>query len=237
MISFILISINLWSYRILSLNPLVLVLLTLVTWLLVMPMRRFRLILMLLLFSFLIYLQISTTNSISILTTTIEEQQIQRMRLNEYPPIERLPIAHWMEGRRESVMISKMQKNLFEAIDLNLYFFGNYPRPRSGVPEFEKLSYALLPIFLIGLLNFGSIINRRLIIILIGLSLLLISIIGHKNDLGPFILLPFIFSIIFQGFRVLNTTIQRYKYSKVIFALFFVALIISLVQQYAYSKY
>src|SRR5688572_26474061 len=111
MIFLILISINLWSYRILSLNPLVLLLLLVVSVMLTIPLKKYSLILISLLTALLVYLQISTTSPISISATTIEEQQIQRMRLNEYPPIEWLPVAHWLEGRPEAVLASKVQRN------------------------------------------------------------------------------------------------------------------------------
>lgn len=44
----------------------------------------------------------------------------------------------------------KYQKNFFQGLDINYYFFANHPRERAGVKETEKFLWIFLPFFLLG---------------------------------------------------------------------------------------
>lgn len=84
----------------------------------------------------------------------------------------------------------KFEQNLLRTLDVNLYFFGNHPRERAGIREFEKFSFLFLPFFILGLLKAVKIFPWQLSISLL-IPLLELSIIGEDNPVGPFILSPF----------------------------------------------
>lgn len=145
----------------------------------------------LILFSLLMIFQWKTTSQVSLVELSNDEQRVQQMRLKEYPPT-RVPIAHWFEGREESIAFFRILENFSETIDPNLYFFANHPRERVGVNEFEKFPYIFLPLFFYGLVLLVA--ERRKLVLGMSfiLPIVLISIIGHKNQLGPFSLFPFL---------------------------------------------
>ncbi len=43
----------------------------------------------------------------------------------------------------------KFEQNLLRTLDVNLYFFGNHPRERAGISEFEKFSFLFLAFFIL----------------------------------------------------------------------------------------
>lgn len=94
-------------------------------------------------------------------------------------------------GSKPEYMFHKFEQNLLRSMDLNLYFFGNHPREISGMREFEKFSFLLLPFFILGLLEVVNYYPRQLLGGLI-IPLSALSIIGLDNLVGPFILFPFI---------------------------------------------
>ncbi len=156
-------------------------------------------------FSLLLIFQWKTTSEESLVELSNDEQRVQQMRLKEYPPI-RISIAHWFENREESIAFFRILENFSETIDPNLYFFANHPRERVGINEFEKFPYIFLPLFLYGLVL--SVAERRKLVLGMSfiLPVVLISIIGHKNQLGPFSLFPFLAVSITHGLELLFQT-------------------------------
>ncbi len=156
-------------------------------------------------FSLLLVFQWKTTSEESLVELSNDEQRVQQMRLKEYPPI-RISIAHWFENREESIAFFRILENFSETIDPNLYFFANHPRERVGIYEFEKFPYIFLPLFFYGLVL--SVAERRKLVL--GMSFILpvflISIIGHKNQLGPFSLFPFLVVSTTHGLELLFQT-------------------------------
>lgn len=59
-------------------------------------------------------------------------------------------IAKFFENKGTRFLFN-YQKNFFEGLDLNYYFFGTHPRERIEVKEIKKFSFLLLPLFLYGL--------------------------------------------------------------------------------------
>jgi len=95
---------------------------------------------------------------------------------------------------------TKFQKNFFQLIDLNFYFFANHPRERAGIAEKEKFSWLLLPIFLLGLIwQVRKRIYWNFFYFLI--TVLTISLFEEIDDflyyLVPFFILTFIFGLCF----------------------------------------
>lgn len=172
------------------------------------------------------FLQIRTTNYEDLSYLDNDEQRVQQMRLKEYPPVKLslfgkslwIPMAHWFEERKEVITFYRLEKNFFQAIDLNLYFFSNHPRERVGTSEFEKYLYPLLPFFLIGSFAYFKE-SKYLLVGVIFLSLILISIIGFLNPLGPFLLFPFMSIAIYLGLENTYTKIKKWGILKRISAI------------------
>ncbi|MCK4588303.1 hypothetical protein KAT60_00615 [Candidatus Woesebacteria bacterium] len=168
----------------------------------------------LVLFSLLLVFQWKTTSEESLVELSNDEQRVQQMRLKEYPPVffkigEKtawIPLAHWFEGREESIAFFRILENFSETIDPNLYFFANHPRERVGVNEFKKFPYIFLPLFFYGLVL--SVTERRKLALGVSfiLPVFLVSIIGHKNQLGPFSLFPFLVVSAVHGLELLFQT-------------------------------
>lgn len=210
---------NFWIWKIFSLN-MSLGFLTLATsiilYLLLKQNSKRYLNISLPLFILLLFFQWQTTTRVSLTYLDNDEQRVQQERLGEYPTISVqlgsktiwIPIAHWFEGRKEAIVFFRIQKNFFEAIDPNLYFFANHPRERVNIQEFEKFPYILFPFFLIGIL---SLTYKRVNSIWIPLifPIVLISFIDHKNALGPFSLFPFFAVTITQGINIVLAKIKQ----------------------------
>ena len=97
-----------------------------------------------------------------------------------------------------SPYISRFSKNLAYNLDPNLYFFANHPRERGGAIEFEKFSYILLPIFVIGVISLLSGAFGFLIFYFV-LSLVITAFAFPGYDLGPILLFPFITAVLYLG--------------------------------------
>lgn len=196
-----------------------------------------------LIFAFLLLLasQYQSTTIKPLTSLTKQEEVIKIQRLKEYPPTYVqfdsktlwIPAAHWLEGRRESVILMHLGQNVAEVLDPNLYFFSNHPRERVGVDEFEKFSYLLLPFFLYGTYLFIK--EKRWLVLSYALILLLLlTLIGNNNPLGPFSLLPFFVVTISYGMQKTYETMKyfspwiRYT-SLVLFLLVFSLVLVQLI--------
>ena len=205
-------------------------------WLGFQENKKFYFYISTVLFSLLLFFQWKTSFITSLTYRNDNEKVIQQEWLKAYPPIYIkidgktiwIPIAHWLEQRKEFLVFYKLEENFSEVVDPNLFFFTNHPRERVGVREFEKFPYILLPIFIVGLF---SIKKKNLKDVLLGLSpVVLISFIGNSNPMGPFALFPFFAAIISIGLAP--------NFSKKQFLIPFVALfILVFIQSFAYAKY
>ncbi len=194
----------------------------------------------------LLFFQWKTTETTSLTNLTNSDIMVRDMRLNEYPPVKVslanktlwIPIAHWFEGRQESIAFFRMSKNFSEVVDPNLYFFANHPRERIGISEFEKFPYLLLPFFAYGLVTIISRqkFNKNLKISFF-VPILLLTLIGSKNSLGSFSFFPFIIVVSVFGLnQILKVVFNKYKnYKKQISWGFLVLYFLVLIQQISYG--
>lgn len=213
-------SANLWIYKIFAVNFILGILLLLTTVFLVKRSKFF----LLLLFLILVF-QVQTTSKTSLTAISNDDRRVVDLRLRSYPP-KFLRLGYWLEERKESILFNRIATNFFENIDPNLYFFANSPRQRVGTREFEKFPYILLPFFLLSLFDFVSKKNKLLWLISFLVPITTISIIGNKNNLGPFSFFPFFAVSIYEGLNKLKS-----KY----LTLFIVILILVLVQIISYE--
>lgn len=211
---------NPWIYKIFAVNFFLGILILFTTILLLKNKRLF-----LLLFIPVLFFQIQTTNRLSLTAISNDERRVIDMRLRAYPS-KFLRIGYWLEERKESIAFNRIITNFFENIDPNLYFFSNHPRQRVGIKEFEKFPYILLPFFLLGIFDWISKKNKLFWIISFFIPLVILSIIGNNNNLGPFSLFPFFVVSISKGLKKLQN-----KYLKI----FFIILILVLIQIISYE--
>lgn len=211
---------NLWIYKIFAVNFFLGVLILLAT-ILLLKNNKF----ILLFFIPILFFQIQTTNKTSLTQISNDDRRVIDMRLRSYPP-KFLRLGYWLEERKESIIFNGVTTNLFENLDPNLYFFANSPRQRVGTREFEKFPYVLLPFFLLGMFDLVSKKNKIFWLISFFTPLIVLSVIGNKNDLGPFSLFPFFVTSINEGFKKLQS-----KYFKI----FIVVLALVIVQIISYE--
>lgn len=111
---------------------------------------------------------------------------------------------------RLSLPLSKIQKNAFSSLDPNLYFFAGHPRERKGIDEFEKYSFILFPIFLIGLLKVLK--EKYLVFGIYFLSVFLITgFISAQYELGPVLYFPIINVTLLYGVISLFQLVKKYE--------------------------
>ncbi len=190
---------NLWIYKVFAVNFLLGVLILISTILLLKSNKLF-----LLLFIPVLFFQIQTTKKTSLTAISNDDRRIIDMRLRSYPP-KFLRLGYWLEERKESLFFNRVATNLFENIDPNLYFFANHPRQRVGIKEFEKFPYVLLPFFLLGVFDSLHRKNKLFWLISFLVPITILSIIGNKNNLGPFSLFPFFAVSIYKGLKKLRS--------------------------------
>lgn len=201
---------NAWIWKIAGLNLFVFLTLIFATVIFKLlftgKLTRQLLSISLIIFGSLFLLQWQTTTSQSLILLENDEQRIKAERLQEYNPsshylrviFAKLNLRNFFEGDFSTIS-TRLQRNFFETIDPNVYFFGGHPRERVWASDFEKFHFILFASFLIGV--FKIIQQRKVFVVTYFLiSLILISFIGHKNIMGPFILFPLIVICIWVGF-------------------------------------
>ena len=151
----------------------------------------------------IVFFQWKTTSPTSLTVLLNDDIRLKDQRLKEYPPVFIkvgsktiwIPVAHWFEGRKETIAVFRLANNFSEVIDPNLYFFANHPRERVGVSEFEKFPFIFFPFFVVGILTTVGLKRFKTYFWSLILTILLLSLLGNKNQLGPFVLFPFIVSL------------------------------------------
>jgi hypothetical protein len=236
---------NLWIWRIFQLN-IFLALLALVTsfFLYISYVKTPRYLFLIILFCSLCVFQYRMTSIQGLATLTKNEELMQIQRIKEYPSTYIsfgpttfwIPAAQWFEGRKETIVVRHMTENLFNVLDLNLYFFSNHPRERVGYSEFEKFPYILFPFFLYGIYIL-FIRNRKLLLISFFLPLLLFMLIGSKSELGPFVFFPFISCANAVGLQSAFENIKDLTYRRYLFSAFVFIYILVFIQIFSYAFY
>ena len=221
---------NLWIWKIFLTNFYIALLLIIATDLLYLFSKNNKLNKKII-FAFLLILfyQYVSTNKINLTGLSDDQQRIQQMRLGEYPS-KYLKIGYYFENRRESIAFFRIQNNLSEILDPNLYFFASHPRQRIGVDGFEKFPYIYLPFFILGVFLLIKQKKKLFFINSLLIPILLLSIIGSNNSIGAFALFPFI---------VISTTTGAENYFKnkniKYFKLFILITTLILIQMYSYE--
>ena len=191
---------NAWIWRIFKFNfPLfiLLILLTIIlNYLIIRKITRKLLVFFVILLGIVTFFQWKTTTPQSLTLLDNDEQRIKQERLQYYNPsshymrilFARLDLKNFLEGDL-NIASTKLQRNFFETIDPNVYFFAGHPRERVWANDFEKFPFILIAPFLVGLYQIIKKKNRFIFSYFLA-SLILITLIGHKNTMGPFILFP-----------------------------------------------
>jgi len=236
---------NLWVWRILNFNVWLGIVLVIFSYFVIKAteIKKFNFILASL-FLVTLFFQWQRTDVRDLINLSNDEQRLQQQRLKEYPPVKIslgrktlwIPVAHWFEGRHESIAFFRVKQNLFENLDLNLYFFAGHPRERIGFREFEKFSYVLLPFFILGIFNLLKD-KRYPSFFFFVLPLVLLAFIGNNNHLGPFSVFPFIAAGIYKGSDTFYKYISGFSFKQraVILILIFLVFVLSMLQIVSYS--
>lgn len=240
---------NYWIWKIVAEYPLLAFLLLLSSVSLFIVLRKqLRLFVLIFQIAFvsILFIQWFTTDKIPLTYLNNHDQYIQQMRLKQYPPVKFsvldktiwIPMAHWFEGRTESIAFHRLSNNLSWAIDINLYFFANHPRQRVGIKEFEKFPFLVLPLFIYGVFSALKV-RKKLMFLSILPPIILISFIGHRNGLGPFSLFPVFVASIAYAMKKLHmklsgsTSYLSYSLS----VIFLIIMFINLIQIILYERY
>lgn len=130
-------------------------------------------------------------------TTLFNLSEEEIFRINERRSYYPLNLGKLFQNKlTESVY--KFENNVFQNLDLNLYFFATHPRERLGINEFEKYYSITLPLFLIGF--FIAIFKRKLFIYFI-LGVLISAFLTSTLIIGPVLLYPFMNLSIVLGLK------------------------------------
>ena len=146
----------------------------------------------------LVLFQVYTTPLSSLSERSNDEIRVRDERLSYYAQTATPRMGHYLENRSELLVLNRVKSNFFEAIDINNYFFAGHPRERVGVDETEKLSFVLLPFFLIG---FFTNYKNKLLLASLLLPLAFLAIMGTRGSLGSVGLFPFIVVATAEGLR------------------------------------
>ncbi|OGE15851.1 hypothetical protein A3F00_04740 [Candidatus Daviesbacteria bacterium RIFCSPHIGHO2_12_FULL_37_11] len=194
-------------------------------------------------FLILLILQWKTTTLQSLIQLDNDEQRIKQERIKFYAPSEhyvrvifkRLALVNFLEGDFNTVS-NRLQRNFFETIDPNVYFFGGHPRERVWADDFEKFPFVFIFPFFTGL-YYLLIQKKWLFLGSFCISIFLFSVIGHKNSLGPFVMFPLIVVLIAFGFMKLFN-LRKYlprKVLKLILISTSILILLSIIQTFAYA--
>lgn len=214
---------NLWIWKIFNFNFFIglIVVCTSVS----LYFRFFKITLVLFILLLFIQYKTSSINSLTFLNDNEKMQQIVKM--HAYPP-SLYRLANWLENRPEALVFYKLEENLSEVVDPNMYFFANHPRERVGVVEYEKFAYILLPFFVLGIVKLKRDDLKYLFISISPLAL--ICLIGGSSPIGPFSLFPFITVMTASG---LKPIFEKRKY----LVAFLIVFGLVFIQTLAYAKY
>ena len=146
--------------------------------------KSFVNLVLIILFAIITLIQIKSVNLNEVYRFSASELDMQIQRMNLYSP-KLARFGYILEQKKEIQIIKRVERNFFDAIDINLYF-PNY------------FNFLTFPLFLYGIFLFIE--KKNILQIgLISYSFLLITILGIHGKYGPFVLFPFINLFIFIG--------------------------------------
>ncbi len=195
-----------WFWFIVKVNPLILLVLVIFNFLLLFSLIKLsgRIInaIVAALFAILILFNLQQGFDKSISAQSIDQNISQNKRHGYYSAslgklyTNKISIYYYTKISRP---FTKLQKNLFSTLDLNLYFFGSSPRERTDVSEFEKYSFLMMPFFLVGIY---AVVKKRMLSVKLYFiaAILASSVINANYLLGPVLFFPLINTVITLGF-------------------------------------
>lgn len=223
---------NLWIWKIFNFNFLIGITVILTT----VSLYYKKLTLTILFFILILFLQYKTSSINSLTFLNGDEKIVQEQKMHGYPPVYislgtkkvYIPVSNWLEARPEILIFYKLQTNISEVVDPNLYFFANHPRERAGLKEYEMFPYILIPFFIFGISKTEK---KDLKFLLLSISpLILLSLIGNSNKAGPFSLFPFVANSVSVGLYPIFSNKKYLVIFLIIFTLVFI-------QVLSYAKY
>ena len=235
---------NVWVWKIILINQFIALVIIATSWFLYRSLKEGKVNKLLIpLVLILLLLEYKTTITTSLVSLNNQEKITQRLQLNAYPPVSLkigrrifyIPMAHWLEERKETLIVYRITQNISEVLSPNLYFFGNHPNERVGIKEFEKFPYILFPFFLLGFLTFDYKKNIKVIMLTFLLPLLLIMFVGDNNTLGPFSFFPLIVVFSVFGIEFIYRWFVKLGYEKVFIIIFFISYFVVLTQTTLYE--
>ena len=243
----VVIFLNPWTFRIMQHNLLIVFLIFMMSALLYKAMsgtitKKITVFCVMLLIPIMVF-QWKTTTPQSLTLLENDEQRVRETRLTFYNPSShyvrllfyKLNLKNFLEGELHTASF-RIQRNFFESIDPNIYFFGGHPRARVWANDFEKFPFILIFPFLIGM----YLVVRRKLFLIWGyflISFALLSFVGHKNSLGPFILFPPLVVVILTGIEEIKVGFGNLpkKYSNVILVSTILIFLLSVIQVFTYA--
>lgn len=165
----------------------------------------------------LIFFQYKTSSINSLVFLNENEKIEQQQRMRGYPR-ELYRFANWLEQRKEALIFYKVEENFSEVVDPNIYFFANHPRERVGVVEYEKFPYILLPFFVFGILS----VKKIPTLFLSASPIILLSLIGNSNPMGPFSIFPLLSVYTAKGLQPIFGNTKYLWVFIVVFSLVFI---------------
>jgi hypothetical protein len=241
---------NAWIWRIFKLEPQVFLLTIVLSLVFFFKINYHRLkykkslLFIFVLISFLVfYLQIENTHFHSLTLLSNDQQRIHDTRIQYYQPSDhyirlvfyKLKLIDFYEGKFMTI-VNRLQRNFFESLDPNIYFYGGFPRQRVEILDFEKFPYILILPFFLGIYY---LVNKKkwLFVSYFLLALAFLTFYGNDSFLGPFLIFPFFVMSIFIGIIQLVNLKQKLsnKFFNIAAVLFIFLFLISLTQNLIYA--
>lgn len=186
---------NYWIYKILMADFFVGLILIFVS--LVVFIKPWNIKLYILSVLVILFMQFQTTHIKDLKLLDNDEQRVQQERIRSYPPtyidifskVIWLKPEIWIEQNNFVIALSRIEKNLFDNLDVNQYFFSGFPRNDSL--DFQKFPYIILPFFIIGI--YSLVIKKQYFVLYLFFltPVFFLAFAGNDNNLGPFSLFPF----------------------------------------------
>lgn len=229
---------NYWVIRIFNLNALMALSVIALSFLILTALKK-KMILILGMTALLL-LQFYTTEFTNLTYLDNDRQRVQQERIRSYGltyvdlyfKVIWLKPAEWIEQNKFVIILSRIEENIFEALDINYYFYGGFPR--NNPSDYEKFPYILIPFFIAGLFR---LIEKReyfnsTFLFLLPLSLL--TVIGQNNSFGSFVLIPLIIYCSLEGILF---TAGFFKNKKIFYTLLVILILIFLYMQINYATH
>jgi hypothetical protein len=233
---------NIWIWKLLVSNIFLGIAIIITSWLLYRALKfNSSSVLLFIFLGIVLLFQWKMGPTYSLTELNNDQIRVKDMRLREYPPIYFkidaktiwVPVAHWLEERKESIVLSRLTDNFFSTLDINQYFFAGHPRERVEMTEFEKYPYILLPFFILGIFILLKKKSKVFITFLV-LPIILITFISNQSMLGPFCLFPAITVAIAMGLENAYGLIPK-KYQRKALIFFVSLFILIFIQSISYA--